>query len=513
MLHIPILRHGQPYESVEKIDLVHHATGAVIGHISQANSGMISRDIGRMNEHVLDALTVADLMDMSRKAGELFLAATLPCGNEQQSFAEYIRQLSATTGMPISYCNANANKIHRVFADIHTVIAGLTRGFPLDILDRGHGQVAGHTLSFFRTANCLGAVLPSNSPGVHSLWIPAIALKTPLVLKPGREEPWSPYRIIQAFVAAGVPAAAFGFYPTDHAGAAELLRTCDRSMLFGGGDTTKPYENDPRVELHGPGYSKVILGPDAASEWEKHLDLMVGSIAANGGRSCINASGIWTPKNGRAIAEALAERLAKVQALPADDPKAEIAAFANPKMAEMISLSIDAQLTGGAIDLTAEKRGSPRLAKQSRARQEAVTAPAREIAWLLPTIIWIEPRTNGAAISEAEALARRVPLPDPSIDNEATPWSHPLANKEFLFPFAAVVECPAELIPDAIGPTLVGTVISRDQKFLAAMSASENIDRLNLGPIPTYQLSWDQPHEGNLFEHLYRQRAFQMVVA
>jgi hypothetical protein len=39
--------------------------------------------------------------------------------------------------------------------------------------------------------------------------------------------------------------------------------------------------------------------------------------------------------------------------------------------------------------------------------------------------------------------------------------------------------------------------------------ASGHIDRLNVGPIPTYQLSWDQPHEGNLFQHLYRQRAFQ----
>ena len=27
MLYIPILRHGQPYESIEKVTLVHHATG------------------------------------------------------------------------------------------------------------------------------------------------------------------------------------------------------------------------------------------------------------------------------------------------------------------------------------------------------------------------------------------------------------------------------------------------------------------------------------------------------
>jgi hypothetical protein len=42
------------------------------------------------------------------------------------------------------------------------------------------------------------------------------------------------------------------------------------------------------------------------------------------------------------------------------------------------------------------------------------------------------------------------------------------------------------------------------------MMANDHIDRLNIGPVPTYKLSWDQPHEGNLFEHLYRQRAFQI---
>ena len=103
-------------------------------------------------------------------------------------------------------------------------------------------------------------------------------------------------------------------------------------------------------------------------------------------------------------------------------------------------------------------------------------------AWLLPTIIWCEDRT------------------------------HPLANREFLFPFASVIECPVEEIPEAIGPSLVVTTITDDDKLRRAMMASRNVDRLNLGPVPTRQLSWDQPHEGNLFEHLYRQRAFQLQV-
>ncbi len=52
-------------------------------------------------------------------------------------------------------------------------------------------------------------------------------------------------------------------------------------------------------------------------------------------------------------------------------------------------------------------------------------------------------------------------------------------------------------------------MITEDEELLRQALASRSIDRLNLGPIPTYQISWDQPHEGNLFDHLYQQRAFQ----
>ena len=81
---------------------------------------------------------------------------------------------------------------------IEGVVAGLTRGFDLDILDQGFGQHGGGNLSYYRAGRIFGAVLPSNSPGVHALWIPAFVLKAPIVLKPGREEPWTPLRVIEA---------------------------------------------------------------------------------------------------------------------------------------------------------------------------------------------------------------------------------------------------------------------------------------------------------------------------
>ena len=62
-----------------------------------------------------------------------------------------------------------------------------------------------------------------------------------------------------------------------------------------------------------------------------------------------------------------------------------------------------------------------------------------------------------------------------------------------------------------IGYTLAATALTDDQAFIAECMACPNIERLNIGPLPTNRLTWDQPHEGNLFTHLYRQRALQFA--
>jgi hypothetical protein len=64
-----------------------------------------------------------------------------------------------------------------------------------------------------------------------------------------------------------------------------------------------------------------------------------------------------------------------------------------------------------------------------------------------------------------------------------------------------------------LGPSLVVTAITRDLKLIDRLLASPLVGRLNLGAIPTNHIQWDQPHEGNLFDHLYARRAFQRAVA
>ena len=469
MIHIPAIRQGNPYKSLEKTTLVHHVTGDPLAEVSQVTGSMIARDLSKLESarKELQAIPAAEMLAKVKLAGKLFATADLPLGDGIQSFEDYLRNLSGSTGAPIVFCRRNAGKVQYVLEHIDEILAGLTRGMDLRVLDQGHLVQDGRMMCFYPTTSSLGAILPSNSPGVHSLWVPSIALKMPLVLKPGREEPWTPYRVLQAFKAAGIPGGALNMYPTDHSGAGEILRGTGRSLLFGDSTTTDPYKNDHRVELHGPGYSKVILGEDAADNWPDYIDLIVESVCANGGRACVNASGVWTPRYGREIAEAMAEKMARVKPRAWDNPDAELSAFANPDIADRISGMIDGLLANpGAEDLVLKHRGTPRLYKEGRC------------AWLQPSVVLCDSH------------------------------QHPLANKEFLFPYASVVEADQDEILELIGPTLVASVITEDVGFIEKLLSCRNIDRLNVGPLRTNILMWDQPHEGNLFTHLYKQRAF-----
>ena len=80
-----------------------------------------------------------------------------------------------------------------------------------------------------------------------------------------------------------------------------------------------------------------------------------------------------------------------------------------------------------------------------------------------------------------------------------------------MFPFVTVVRCPQEKMLSSIGPTLVATAITEDQAFTRPLLDARNIDRLNVGPIPTIKLNWLQPHEGNIVDFLFRPRAFQVA--
>ena len=323
MLHLPALRWGQPYTSMDVDRVVHFSTGEPIAAVSRANGGLIQRDMRKASRarDALREIPISELVQRIGRAGELYASAELPMGDGSQTPDDFVRAQSGTTGLPERLCRANMKKNTFVLAEMGRILSSLTRGLDLDVLSTGYGEERGVPVSFQAESPVLGLVLPSNSPGVHTLWLAVIPLQIGLVLKPGPQEPWTPFRMAEAFFQAGIPREAISIYPGEGDVGAAVLEGCGKSLIFGGTPTVDRYRGNPRVQAHGPGFSKILLGDDQVDQWEKYLDVMVDSVFANSGRGCINCSGIWASRHGRDIAEAIASRLAKVGPLPPDHPE------------------------------------------------------------------------------------------------------------------------------------------------------------------------------------------------
>src|SRR5207302_1984238 len=230
--------------------------GEPVANVSRANGGLIQRDMRKASRarDVLRETPVDELVARVGKAGELYMNGTLPMGDGTQTPDEFVRAQSASTGLPERMCRANMKKNSFVLAEMRGILTSLTRGLQFDILTRGHGESRGVIVSYQAQAPVVGLVLPSNSPGVHTLWLPVIPMQIGLVLKPGPQEPWTPYRMAAAFFGAGVPKEAISIYPGGGDVGAEVVRRTNRCMIFGGTATVARYKGDMRVQVHGPGF-------------------------------------------------------------------------------------------------------------------------------------------------------------------------------------------------------------------------------------------------------------------
>ena len=474
--HLPALRLGRAYESLEKTDVRDHRSGEPWRRVSQVNAGIIRRDLVRLeaSRAALKKFTCAQLIEMCAQAAEVFANGTLPLGDKghTQSPQQYVETLSCTSGLPYTLVRRNMNRISTVLSQMGTILRGLTRGLDLGILDNGFGEQGGSRRKLFRDdqltrrhhaeqlaggelalaagdcAQGTGGAEARPRGAVYAL------AADPVVSRGGRA--WRK-RLV--------------FTPPTTKG---LARSCGSVDARSFSATRRPpmrYAGDPRIEIHGPGYSKILIGPDEIERWPEYLDLMVESIAQNGGRSCLNASAIIVPAHADEIADGLAKRLGPCGAAPDRRRERRACGICEPERWPNLSTrrSTTASQTPGAEEVTAKYRKGPRLVTLNGA------------VYLRPTIV------------------------------RCDSFAHPLAIREYLFPYASVLEVPQAKIVESIGPSLVVTAITSDERLIEQLMESPHIDRLNIGPLSTMQVSWDQPHEGNLFELLYKRRAIQRV--
>src|ERR1041385_854040 len=82
MLHISILRRGNEYRSLDIARIPHHQTRETFVEVSQANAGLIRRDLSQQDIAIktLADFSIRELVDICRHAADHFTNDPLPLG-------------------------------------------------------------------------------------------------------------------------------------------------------------------------------------------------------------------------------------------------------------------------------------------------------------------------------------------------------------------------------------------------------------------------------------------------
>ena len=126
MLQVPILRHGSSYVSLDVARVPHHQTRETFVEVSQANAGLIRRDLTRPDIS-LQGFSTRELVTICSRAADYFINDSLPLGDTTQTPDDFVAQVSATTGLPYVLARRNMQKIKSMLANMESVLNGLTR--------------------------------------------------------------------------------------------------------------------------------------------------------------------------------------------------------------------------------------------------------------------------------------------------------------------------------------------------------------------------------------------------
>ena len=170
-----------------------------------------------------------------------------------------------------------------------------------------------------RRGDVLTVHAAGNHPGVHALWLEAVALGYRVAVRPSAREPFTPHRLVTALRDAGFGPDQVMFLPTGHSVAGDLIQGADLSVVYGGDAVVAKHGGAGNILAQGPGRSKILLAGQSCSS---HLDTVVESVVCGGGTGCVNATAVFVESDPAQAAEAIAERLAVLPSLPPEDDKA-----------------------------------------------------------------------------------------------------------------------------------------------------------------------------------------------
>ena len=461
MLNLPVLRWGQPYTSMDVDEVVHfadrradcpreprqrradparHAQGA-------ARARRAARDPDRRPHRPGSAPPASSTR-----------TPTLPMGDGTQTPDEFVRAQSASTGLPERMCRANMKKNAFVLAEMRSIsdvadararlrraVARLRRRARR--ADQLSGAEPGRRASCCRRTRRACTRSGCRSSRCRSAWCSSRGRRSR-----GRRIGWRKRSSRPAFRARrsrSIPAWATS--------ARRCSTAAARNLIFGGTATVDRYRGNPGGAGARPG---LLEDPD-----RRRPGRPVGTVPRRDGRQRVRQQrarlhqllgDLGQPPHARDRRRARAAAGGACGRCRPRIPRRAWRRSPCPGVADAISQAIDADLQApGVTDVTARHRDGPRVLKQGRAD------------YLLPTVVHCESPDAAAA------------------------------KKEYMFPFVTVVRVPGR--SDA-GGDRPDAGVQRDHLQAGASGGAfmdaMHIDRLNLGPVPTIQLNWLQPHEG-----------------
>ncbi len=424
--------------------------GSVIAELSIAPPLYVSRAIDA--QRAIRPLAAHERDAALAKAADIFATGVIA----GLDFDAYAVATSRISGVPISVTRVGARSvIDGVAAAFDAVRPARPAGAVLDWRDECtlHGAAV-----WARRGEVFAVLASGNGPGVHGLWPQALALGYRVAVRPSRREPLTAHRLVHALRQAGFRPQDAVYLPTDHRGADEMVRSADLAMVYGGQGVVDKYAGDPTVFVNGPGRAKILITAD--SDWRDYLDVIVDSIANLGGVACVNTTAVLYEGDPAPLAEAIAQRLATIDALPADDDNA-VLPIQNIDAATALASHLAATAAGTAPLLGADQ----------------VVAPLSDNCAALRPAVHL--------LSRPDVVKLNVELPFPCV--WVSPWS------------------PADGL-EPLRHSLVITAITGRGDVIDDLLAEPTIANVYRGRHATHHTAPDIPHDGFLADFLMRNK-------
>ncbi len=467
---LPLLRNGQEYLSQSKKTLMGiHGEKLLDVSIAPEIHVQMALPINKgAGYNLLQEMPIDDIIDIYVQAGKIYSSDML-IGGISTSIDEWAELITLSTGMPIQYVQGALGSIPAIFRkrQLQRLLKANSPTGHLDIYDDFVGVRGTTRFAWSPRGRNVGVALPGNHPAVSMLGALMPLFKMPAILRSSSAEPFSAFRLCRALWDAGLPSEALFHFVTDRSIVDTIVRNSDLGVIFGNEWVLKAYENNSKIKTYGPGRSKILIDIDNLSPTltDLSVDISHQSITLDGGRGCINASGIvYNSKEGyEEFKEKLAKRMATVEVLDPMDSRAEIPAM-SISAAQGLHRFIKSRMTGNIHDVTAKYRGT-----------EDFLHVENDLAYLMPTLL--------------------------ELDEE-----HIMRTDEYPFAFGTITRpddyFAEELVENSLSLGLLTDNPSKAKKLLQNPSIKKVFVNNQ-----TFLMDIAAPHEGFQADFLYRSKA------